>query len=178
MLSSGVQWNIPQFTCIFSVYTRAFRRVYILRKYKCQLGFSIVYHYLYYVVENTVADAIRCTRGAWWESRMWNRPRYNFFPLFWLAVFKFLDHTLLITLLVASSSLRAFFIFSRAVFCFAPGLTERLEEATLLHVANFFWRTIKNRRRNLSRVCIVSLNFEMYFCRVPMGMVFFCYYFR
>ena len=34
MLSSGIPWNISRVTCIFFVYTRAFRRVYMQRKYK------------------------------------------------------------------------------------------------------------------------------------------------
>lgn len=33
-LSSGVPWNVPQVTCIFMVYTLAFRQVCKPRKYK------------------------------------------------------------------------------------------------------------------------------------------------
>ncbi len=42
--SSGIPWNIPRVTCIFAVYTRAIRRVWIRRKYKWQVGYSMVYH--------------------------------------------------------------------------------------------------------------------------------------
>ena len=37
-------WNIQLVTCIFSVCTRGFTRVCIPRKYKWQLGYSMVYH--------------------------------------------------------------------------------------------------------------------------------------
>ena len=44
MFSSNTLWNIPRVTCIFSVYTWAFSRVCIPRKYKWLVGHSVVYH--------------------------------------------------------------------------------------------------------------------------------------
>ena len=43
-LSSGIPWNIPRVTYIFSVYTQAFRRVLIPRKFKWSVGYPMVYH--------------------------------------------------------------------------------------------------------------------------------------
>ena len=47
---------------------------------------------------------------------------------------------------LASSRLAFFFIFSRAVFCAAPSLTERLEEAIKITVLNLMPQTLILRR--------------------------------
>ena len=44
LVMSGIPWNIPWVTCIFFIYTRAFRRVYMQRKYKWRVGYYMVYH--------------------------------------------------------------------------------------------------------------------------------------
>ena len=54
-LSIGIPWNIPRVTCIFLVYTQAFRRVHTHKK--------VLHNYLYLVIENTVGSTINATHA-------------------------------------------------------------------------------------------------------------------
>ena len=69
-LSDGILWNIPRVTCISSVYTltfSSFRRVCISRKYKRQVGHSMVYleiiQYKNTAVNTTNATCAWCIMG-------------------------------------------------------------------------------------------------------------------